>query len=146
MYEIIYIFFNSTERVIDIIIVNLDEFTLFFHMYDDRKIGTNSSKLEFNCQILINNFCVHGNPIWQYNIHIPNSIAYPNYWVFICKIVYIMAKKRYLAYPCNTPQLMLYMYKSLIIKWIRFMFSLFRNRKSPMMQFSPSCLVFIGGR
>ena len=45
--------FNPTEKVIDNIIIELDEINLFTRIQYGQKIGTIYSKLVLNCQILI---------------------------------------------------------------------------------------------
>ena len=64
MYEIGF-FFNPTEKVIETIIVDVDELTLFVFIHDSRKIGINCSKLGSNGQLLKNPTRVifgYGNP------------------------------------------------------------------------------------
>ena len=45
--------FNPTEKVIDTIIVELDESKYLFYIHYGQKFGINCSKLGSNCQILI---------------------------------------------------------------------------------------------
>ena len=45
--------FNYAKKLVDIIIVELDEFKIFIHIHYGQKIGRNCSKLGSSFQILI---------------------------------------------------------------------------------------------
>ena len=64
-------FFDPTEKVVDTIIVVLDEIKISVYIHYGRKIGTNRSKLGSNGEILINPEKVifgYGNPYTFPNI------------------------------------------------------------------------------
>ena len=75
-------YLNHTAKVIDNIIVELDELELFVHTHYEHKIGRNCSKLGSNCQMLINPakvFCGYENPyifpnIYFYSIEVISTL------------------------------------------------------------------------
>ena len=64
-------FFNPTEKVIEAIIVEFNEFKIIVDIYYGQKIGTNCSEGGSNGQILINHAKLifgHGNPYNNRNL------------------------------------------------------------------------------